>query len=109
MQIKKKRKKPNVFGWKCFLDSWNPPPDPSWIAFSSIEEVIQYSNSYGSPYEMTLELDNIEHFNVYIFLDHLKENIHPKGYELPKIRSHSGSALELEKLEAYIRDWDANK
>lgn len=67
MQIKKKRKKPNVFGWKCFLDSWSPPPDPSWITFNSIKEAIDYSNSYGEPYEMTLELDNLEHFNVYLF------------------------------------------
>jgi len=109
MQVKKKRKKPNVFGWKCFLDSWNPPPDPSWICFNSIEEVIAYSNTYGEPYEMTLDLENLNDFNVYKFLDHLKEKIHPKGYELPKIFSHSGSAEEKEKLEIYIQNWDEIK
>ena len=109
MQVKKKRKKPNVFGWKCFLDYWNPAPDPSWICFNSIEEAINYSNTYGEPYEMTLDLENLNNLNVYLFLDHLKEKIHPKGYDLPKIFSHSGSIQEKEKLENYIKDWDLLK
>ena len=49
IKTKNKRKKSNVFGWKCFLDFWNPSSDPSWICFNSIEDVINYSNTYGEP------------------------------------------------------------
>ncbi len=109
MHIKKKRQKPNVFGWKCFLDSWNPPSDPSWICFNSIEEAINYSNIYGEPYEISLDLESLENLNIYAFLNHLKEKIHPKGYELPKINTHSGSAEEKEKLMNYILNWNKTK
>ena len=109
IKTKNKRKKSNVFGWKCFLDFWNPSSDPSWICFNSIEDVINYSNTYGEPYEISIDLDNLADFDTYTFINHLKDNIHPKGYELPKIISHSGSPEEKQKLENFIKDWDTVK
>ena len=109
IKTKKKRKKPNLFGWKCFLDETKNAPDPSWITFNSLQSAIEFSNSYGVPYEISLSLENINKFDVYQFLEHLRSNIHQKGYDISEISVHSGEEAEINALLKWIQDWENSK